>query len=231
MFTEEQLYKLNGKLLKTVVEKRKGSGGMELDYIPSWYAIQEANDIFGFGGWSTQVLKVDTIWSGERPTKHGPKPAVSVIAHVRLQVGSGDAMVVREDVGYGDGMDSDHGKAHELACKEAVSDAMKRCLRTFGNKFGNALYDPSREGVFDPRGATFDQCKAAGVRISSNAAKNEGIGDKLASLIDQASTKEDLDSRWEHIQDEYWMTLPLSWLNPLKDKYETKRESLADMEV
>lgn len=230
-FDSQQLYKLNGKLLKTVVEKRKGGGGMELDYIPSWYAIQEANDIFGFDGWHTQVVKLDTIWTGERPTKHGDKPAVSVIAHVKVQVGRGDSMVVREDVGYGDGMDSDHGKAHELACKEAVSDAMKRALRTFGNKFGNALYDPSREGVFDPTGASFDDCKAAGVRISSNGAKRDGIDAKIKSLIGDAQSVEDLDSRWELIEDEYWNTLPFSWLNPMRDTYEAKRDELKAKEA
>lgn len=230
MFTEEQLYKLNGKLLKTVVEKRKGSGGMELDYIPSWYAIDAANDIFGFDGWSTQIERLDIVWRGERKTSTGPKPAVSAIAVVKVQVRAGDITAVREDVGYGDGMDTDEGKAYELACKEAVSDAVKRCLRTFGNKFGNCLYDPSREGVFDPRGAGFEDCKRAGVRMSSNAAKNDGVADRINDLLDTASSKDDLDSRWQFIKDEYWNTLPTSWLNPLTDKYDAKREALQNVE-
>lgn len=230
-FNSDQLYRLNGKLLKTVVEKRKGGGGKELDYIPSWYAIREANDIFGFDGWHTLIHKVDTVWQGERSTKNGPQPAVSVIAHVRIQVDAGDKVVVREDVGYGDGMDSDHGRAHELACKEAVSDAVKRCLRTFGNKFGNALYDPSREGVFDPTGASFDDCRAAGVRISSSGAKRDGIDAKIKSLISEAQTVEDLDSRCSLIEDEYWNTLPYSWLNPMQDVCDAKREELQAKEV
>lgn len=249
-FDEAQIYQLSGKLLKSVVRRRTGGGGRELDYIESWWAIEEANAIFGFDGWHLQILKVDTIWTGERPVRRyengrpvsdddgkpvfDQRSAVSAVAHVRIQVGNGDDMVVREDVGYGDGMDSDHGKAHELATKEAVSDAMKRALRTFGNKFGNGLYAKGHdktERLFDPAGKSFDECKAAGVRISSAGAKNDGIDAKIKSLISEAQSVEDLDSRWEYIQDEYWNTLPLSWLNPMRDTYEAKREELQAKEA
>lgn len=37
--------------------------------------------------------------------------------------------------------------AHESAIKEAVTDALKRGLRSFGNPFGLALYDKSRASV------------------------------------------------------------------------------------
>jgi DNA recombination protein Rad52 len=33
------------------------------------------------------------------------------------------------------------GQAFEKAKKEAVTDALKRCLRAFGNAMGNCLYD------------------------------------------------------------------------------------------
>jgi hypothetical protein len=41
----------------------------------------------------------------------------------------------------------DCGLAHESAVKEAVTDALKRALRSFGNPFGLALYDKTRENV------------------------------------------------------------------------------------
>ena len=34
--------------------------------------------------------------------------------------------------------------AHEGGAKEAVTDAIKRAMRSFGNQFGNSLYDKSR---------------------------------------------------------------------------------------
>ena len=52
----------------------------------------------------------------------------------------GDSIV--EDVGYGVGNSyNGFGDAFESAAKEAVTDALKRCLRSFGNAFGNCLYD------------------------------------------------------------------------------------------
>jgi DNA repair and recombination protein RAD52 len=34
--------------------------------------------------------------------------------------------------------------AHEGGAKEAVTDSLKRSMRSFGNQFGNSLYDKSR---------------------------------------------------------------------------------------
>ena len=47
-----------------------------------------------------------------------------------------------EDVGYGhsENMPTDH-RALEVALKTAVSDALKRTLRVFGEALGNSLYD------------------------------------------------------------------------------------------
>ena len=45
---------------------------------------------------------------------------------------------MRTDVGTGD---SSKKMGRDKAVKESVTDAMKRCFRTFGNQFGNSLYD------------------------------------------------------------------------------------------
>ena len=55
--------------------------------------------------------------------------------------------VVREDVGFGTGIAKEYAGAHESAGKEAVTDGLKRAFRTFGNQFGNALYDKSQKNV------------------------------------------------------------------------------------
>ena len=48
---------------------------------------------------------------------------------------------MREDVGFGSGIAKTLADAHEQSAKEAVTDALKRAMRTFGNQFGNSLYD------------------------------------------------------------------------------------------
>ena len=69
------------------------------------------------------------------------------MAKVRISVRAGDAVIVREGSGTGEGKASTPGQAHELALKGAETDATKRALATFGNPFGLALYDRELAGV------------------------------------------------------------------------------------
>lgn len=131
--------------------------GPKGDYIEGWHAMAEANRIFGFGEWDYALTDCKCV--SERPKKIGKDGkdgwAVSYIATVQVFVGS----VRRQDVGAGHGYDLDCGLAHESAIKEAVTDALKRALRSFGSPFGLALYDKTRENVgidlppFDARAA------------------------------------------------------------------------------
>jgi DNA recombination protein Rad52 len=125
--------------------------GPKGDYIEGWHAIAEANRIFGHDAWSYEIADCKCV--SERPREIGRERkqgfGVSYIATVRVMVGS----VVREDVGSGHGYDIDAGLAHESAIKEAVTDALKRALRTFGWPFGLALYDKARENVSDETAA------------------------------------------------------------------------------
>ena len=68
-----------------------------------------------------------------------------------MSVRAGEAIVVREGSGTGEATAATIGQAHELALKGAETDATKRALATFGNRFGLALYDPDQAGVTKPR--------------------------------------------------------------------------------
>lgn len=150
------------------------SFGPKGDYIEGWHAIAEANRIFGFDGWSYSIKDVKCV--SERPREIGknktPGFGVTYTAAIYVDVMGG---VRREDVGAGHGYDVDCGLAHESAIKEAVTDALKRALRTFGNPFGLALYDKSRENVgidLPP----FDAAAAA-ARIKASIAKKSAPAD------------------------------------------------------
>lgn len=123
------------------------SFGPKGDYIEGWHAIAEANRIFGEGNWSYNVDTLKCVSERDREIGQAKKPGfgVTYTAQVRVYV----ADVYREDVGAGHGYDVDCGLAHESAIKEAVTDALKRALRTFGNPFGLALYDKDRGNVQD----------------------------------------------------------------------------------
>jgi DNA recombination protein Rad52 len=134
---------LEKKLDPAHVKKPTGNFGPKGDYIEGWHAIAEANRIFGYGNWSYTIkgLTKDSLVEAETPKGKQWQAAYTCI--VTLTVGD----VTREDVGFGSGFAKQIGDAIEGATKEAVTDALKRALRTFGNPFGLALYDKSRANV------------------------------------------------------------------------------------
>ena len=143
-FTPEQKAMLEAKLDASHVKPPR-QYGPKGDYLEGWHVIAEANRIFGFDGWSYET--VDTKCVSEAGRKLGREQrdgwGVTYTSRVRVTVQG----LVREDFGAGHGYDVDLGLAHESAIKEAVTDALKRALRTFGNPFGLALYDKSRANV------------------------------------------------------------------------------------
>lgn len=121
------------------------------EYVDVLHVIREANRIFGFGGWSYSITRLDLSSRIETQDRNGnPQVRVSYACTVRVQVGD----VYREGaaVGMGIAKADNEGDAHESAYKEAETDAMKRALRSFGNTFGLALYekDKSKREVADP---------------------------------------------------------------------------------
>jgi DNA repair and recombination protein RAD52 len=152
MFTAEQKQALGAPLNRQHVKSRT-QGGRGVSYIEGWRAIDEANRIFGFDGWTRETTEIKCV--AERERKIGKEPntrdgwGVSYIAKIKVVAFAGDTVVTREGVGAGHGIDIDLGQAHESAIKEAETDAMKRALMTFGNPFGLALYDKDQTNVAD----------------------------------------------------------------------------------
>ena len=132
-FTKEQTELLNQPIDPKVVAFRQ-QGSMQLAYLESWYVINEANRIFGFGGWQSETVQLDCVQSDEF--------CVTYIAKVRVTIGD----VIREGVGagHGKGKSVNLGDKHESAVKEAESDARKRAFMQFGSQFGLSLNDRSK---------------------------------------------------------------------------------------
>lgn len=151
-FTTEQTELLNEPLLKENVKTREGTGNTTLSYLASYHVIEEANRIFGFEGWDSEILSLkqaDKTEYEKPPYKAGQEPkkmvSISYMCTLRVTVKANGETVTKEDVGFGNGVAGHNaygiGSCIELASKEAVTDALKRCMRYFGNKFGLTLYD------------------------------------------------------------------------------------------
>ena len=149
MITQEQIDQLKRPLARDDVRTRKGGDGVQLSYVESWHVINRANEVFGFDGWSYEVLSADAIQNAsvEKRGKNGTYTNQVCVVRATVRVSALGCM--REDIGIGVGEASVYNAASavELAWKAAVSDAMKRALRTFGHQFGLALYDKDQEFV------------------------------------------------------------------------------------
>jgi hypothetical protein len=110
--------------------------GRELTYLEGWYAMSEANRIFGFDGWSRETIESRCVLSREN---RGSFLAV-YLARVRVTVQADGATIIREGHGTGEGRGTSPGEVHDIALKAAETDATKRALTTFGRPFGLELY-------------------------------------------------------------------------------------------
>jgi len=146
-FTAEQSQALGMKLDGRVVRER-AQNGQSLSYVEGWYAMAEANRIFGFDCWDRETVSVRCVWEGARAGRH----ACAYIAQVRIRVRAGETLICRDGHGSGSGAGAAPGEAHENAVKEAETDATKRALVTFGNRFGLCLYDKDQKGLRRARG-------------------------------------------------------------------------------
>jgi len=136
--TEEQAAvqkALQQRLGINFISKRPAGGGQYVMYIEGFKIISLANEIFGFNGWSHSVTNqtVDFV------DHHQGKFFVGTTATVKVQLKDG---AYHEDVGYGvsEGMRS-KALSLEKARKEAVTDGLKRALKSFGNVLGNCMMD------------------------------------------------------------------------------------------
>ena len=149
--------KLNQKLGPEYISTRPGGNGMKLTYTEGWKVINLANEVFGFNGWSTTVVNVTCDFADYDANTQRHTIGIAAVVRVTLRDG-----VYHEDVGYGMMENSKSkgaafdkvsyvcsmllemfgGQQRRTQCrKEAVTDALKRALRNFGNLLGNCLYD------------------------------------------------------------------------------------------
>ena len=134
-FSDKQLKALRGNLDHRRVRTRFANG-RELSYIEGWYAVSQANRVFGFDAWSRETIESRCVLTREN---RGAYLAVYT-AKVRITVEADGIKVIREGHGSGEGRASSPGEVHDTALKAAETDATKRALATFGKPFGLELY-------------------------------------------------------------------------------------------
>ncbi len=138
-FSPEQVAQLEQALDPKRVKHRAGGGGTQLAYLKGHDVIDTANKIFGYGNWGYDLLGVElnTI-----PGDSGEVVGSYYAARVRLSV-AGCMPITEEGVCAVQEGRNPRAKidSHDMARKGAITDALKRALRCYGDQFGNSLYD------------------------------------------------------------------------------------------
>ena len=122
----------------SLVSQRKGRAGRTYQYIEGHTVIDQANRIFGFAGWGYEVVGDVTLRDVEQvDPKTGEMSRIHAYSTpVRVTVPGAPP---RTDIGFHT-VAEETAEGHDTACKGAVTDGLKRALRSFGDQFGNCLY-------------------------------------------------------------------------------------------
>ena len=164
--------KLDQPLDSSLVSQRKGRGGRTFDYLEGHVVIDQANRIFGFGGWGYELAGDVTLRQVETADSQTGevKTSLGYSASVRVTVAGA---LPRTDVGVHP-VTEDNFDGHDTAMKGAVTDGMKRAFRSFGVQFGNSFYgdQPSANGAAQPQRAPARARSNDGPRSSQAQARD-----------------------------------------------------------
>lgn len=135
MLTQRQHEILLKGLNPSRIAKRSGGGGKSLSYLEAWDVKAHLIRIFGFGGWSADVIDSSLAFEeqGERNWNVGYKVTLRLMIH--------DLSATYTEAAVGSASLPQRGEAHDMAIKTAESDALKRAAINLGDQFGLSLYN------------------------------------------------------------------------------------------
>ena len=191
MFNDQQTKALSSELSSDRIKVRD-KANIKLSYLEGFDIIDTANNIFGFGGWAYTISSLEQV-SQEVNANQNVVVCYKAIVKVDVYDIDHSTMISRQDVGFGTGVARSLADAHENSAKEAVTDALKRSLRSFGNQFGNSLYDKSKSVAQNTpsnmpnapanQNAGFGQNQAIPNQAPSQAMPNQAPNDQVMDDI------------------------------------------------
>jgi hypothetical protein len=122
----------------------------------------------------------------------GETTSCAYMARVRIRVRTRDGIILREGTGWGAASGRTLADLHERAIKSAETDATKRALATFGNRFGLCLYDKGQCGVSGPNPANSFVIYGPGGAVVSDQLSAEGFCSGLRQLLGKVEATTEL---------------------------------------
>ena len=206
--------KLAQPLDASLVSQRRGRGNRSVSYLEGRTVIDQANRIFGHGGWGHEVVGDVTLrYLDQVNTQTGEIRRIRAYsATVKVTVPGAPP---RTDVGFQPVAD-ETVEGHETAFKGSVTDALKRALRTFGAQFGNSLYG---DVAGQPGGGAGDTLAPALRKTLLDLGVSQGFDEERVRQAVRGQTGKDLDE------------LPASELTPLVERAARKVQQRQDAET
>ncbi len=193
---------LSQPLDPALVSSRRGRANRTYPYLEGHVAIAQANRIFGHGGWGYEVVGGVNLRDVQMVNAETGDVRIShaYAATVRVDVPGAPS---RTDVGF-HAVNDDTVEGHETAYKGAVTDALKRALRSFGDQFGNALYGdsakvaavkeaadnrPGKEQSEDPTESQLDALRTGLINLGAE----QGFGEEQVREATRSRTGKELE--------------------------------------
>ncbi len=136
------------QLLKPLNASRvaqRNQAGISLSYLEAWDVKAHLIRIFGFGGWSADVLSADLAFEDREEKDGKTRWSVGYKVVMRLRIHGDDPLAIADatytEAAVGSSTQPQRGEAHDMAIKTAESDALKRAAINLGTQFGLSLYD------------------------------------------------------------------------------------------
>jgi hypothetical protein len=127
------------KLLDEPIPRECISEKQGLSYISHRYIKEHLNKVFGWDGWSYEVVDKQIF-----------EEKLACFAHVRLTVMGNSGPVTRDGMALGFPANQDTAQSFDFAIAESVTDALKRAAVSLGSSMGLELY-PMTKGAKAPK--------------------------------------------------------------------------------
>jgi DNA recombination protein Rad52 len=187
------LKQLRQPLDPDLVSERTSEDGDVLRYLEGWRVIEQANTVFGHNHWGAELVG-EVAYRTLPASGRGRNAPGLYTATVRVTV---DGSLPHSDVGNS-AVSEQTPEGHAVAHKAAVTDALKRALRHYGDQFGNRL------------SAGFDELPL----LEANAPP-EALRRQLLEIAASAGSEESTTREW--VSTRYGCTLEQLEGRPLAD--------------
>ena len=201
-----------------VASRRQGTSGPQLSYLESWDVKAHLTRIFGFGGYTSEVLEESLVYeawrepwetpgkkAGDPPVQHAGQWQVAWKVRLRLAVPQLAPGGIYTEVAIGSSSLPDRGEAHDMAVKTAESDALKRAAINLGTQFGLSLYnrgnrrDIIHHTLVAPAGVVQETTVVADPIPQEVPPEMLAVASDLLLEIQSATTDQELRAIWDDL--------------------------------